>query len=692
MKQELKAYIEEKMQKMELDEVGDMLSCYKKEHPYDRDLLSYQTILCLFNNELEEAYEYACQGIRRYPTSAEMYYNLGAVCEERNDVIGALKNYKIAHCFYIGSEEDDDIVDNINNVDDVDNVDVIQDIKNRIMVLEEELANITEYYMQEQNKEELLKIQSYMQRLQYSMFGKYERNTRDDTNKLIGTEYWIEDDDKRFIGLYRAPWPKFIGQNNMDLVHAQGEFIKTVNGFRYKVMGNAEEYLFPIASSESGNVHTFVQDSKTYKVLQNYDKHFNYYRVKNGTSVSSAKRCYYGQPIPLQHNSSRKKLVLNFFLDGLAQEIINGENFEKLMPNTYQFFKKGVICTNAYSCSEWTYPSLATYASGLDTLQHMMFHNSIDGELPKDIPTLGEYFKNAGYYTSKLDGDWRCIYSYGFARGMDQYVYQLQFMGARAEHEIANVIEHLETFKETDQFLWMSVGDLHDIADGLDLSAAVQKNLTLEERQIDELGATSVKQKYSEMKIAAYKNCASYLDILFQALFDYILKNYKEDEILVSLFADHGQGYLVPDGEHFLSKERTKVAFMFRGGVGPNVSEELMSTADYLPIMCKLAGIPMQDAKIAGQLPVTFGGSKEREYVITESLHPGDPYRVAITTKDGVIYFDNQDVTDGEGRFRLKEPEIYGFYKNGERMEDVAILKKYEKIILDRIAPYIIYD
>lgn len=74
MEQELKARIEEKMQKMELDEVEDMLSCYKKEHPHDRDLLSYRTILCLFNNELEKAYEYACQGIRRYPTSAEMYY------------------------------------------------------------------------------------------------------------------------------------------------------------------------------------------------------------------------------------------------------------------------------------------------------------------------------------------------------------------------------------------------------------------------------------------------------------------------------------------------------------------------------------------------------------------------------------------------------------------------------------------
>lgn len=48
-------------------------------------------------------------------------------------------------------------------------------------------------------------------------------------------------------------------------------------------------------------------------------------------------------------------------------------------------------------------------------------------------------------------------------------------MGARAEHEIINAIEHIETFKDTDQYLWMTVGDLHDIADGFDLSLAVQK-------------------------------------------------------------------------------------------------------------------------------------------------------------------------------------------------------------------------
>ena len=678
MNLELKETIEWNLQNMELEKVTDLLNDYMGKYPCDRDVLSYKTILYLYNNDLENAYEHANIGIRKFPTSKEMYYNMACVCEHKEDVLNALKYYHIASFLYKYKSNPDD--------------DVLQDIENRIDVLEEKIASLAEVYMETANMEEMLKMQSYFQRLECSVFGKKEKNTRSDINKLIGTEYWIEDNDKRYIGLYRAPIPEFVGPENMDLIHSKGEFLNTVNGTGFKVTGKTEEYLLPIASSESGNLHTFVQEGKTYKVFQHYDKHFNYYRVKNGTSVSSEKRCYYGNPIPLEHNPKRKKLVLNFFLDGLAQEVINGEDFEKLMPNTYGFFKEGMICTNTYSCSEWTYPSLATYASGLDTLQHMMFHSDIDGELPKDIPTLAEYFKRNGYYTSKLDGDWRCIYSYGFARGVDQYVYQIQHMGARTEQEIANVIEHLETFKETDQFLWMSIGDLHDIADGLDLSSAVQKVLTLEERQIDELGTTSVKQKYSQMKIASYKKCATYLDKIFQLLFDYILRNYKEDEILVSLFADHGQGYLVPDGKHFLSKERTKVAFMFRGGIEKGISDEIMSTADYLPIMCKLAGIPMENLAISGRLPVTFGGEKEREYTITESLHPGDPYFAVANTKDAEIYFDNEDLTDDEGRFRLKNYKVYGFYKNGKLIEDKKLLDKYEGIFLERIAPHIIYD
>lgn len=103
------------------------------------------------------------------------------------------------------------------------------------------------------------------------------------------------------------------------------------------------------------------------------------------------------------------------------------------------------------------------------------------------------------------------VYHLTVMQGVDQYVYQHQSMGARAEQEIMDVIEHLETFKETDQYLWMAVGDLHDVADGLDLSDAVQKNLTLEERELDELGVTSVKQNYSAKRQQCIKKQFSIL-------------------------------------------------------------------------------------------------------------------------------------------------------------------------------------
>lgn len=678
MNQEQKQRIEEQFQNMNLEAVGNLLDDYREMYPYDRDLLSYQTIFHLYKGELDIAFTYAKQGIRRFPTSGEMYYNLASIHEANEDLIEALKNYNIALYLYKYAK--------------FNNEEVLLDIAQRISMLEQTFNDLVDDCIEKKEKDMLLYLHSYSQRLKLSVFGKYEKNTRSDANKLIGTEYWIEDDEKRYIGLYRAAIPEFVGDANMDLIHAQGEFLKTNNGIKYTVVGDSQEYLLPIASSEPMNIHIFEQEGKQYKVLQRYDKHFNYYRVKKYTQVSSSKLSYYGNPIALGHHPKRKKLVLNLFVDGLAQEVIQGDDFEKLMPNTYRFFKEGMRCVNAYSCSEWTYPSLATYMSGLNTLQHMMFHNDIDGELPKEVPTLAQYFKKAGYYTSKIDGDWRSIYSYGYARGVDQYVYQIQHMGSRAEQEIANAIEHLEAFKETDQYLWLTVGDLHDIADGLDLSVAVQNQLSLEERQMEEIGATSVKQSSSENKSNTFRKAVSYMDMLFRQLFDYILRNYEEDEFLLGLFSDHGQGYLIPKGSHFLSKERTKVAMMFRGGVQAGMTEELISTADYLPIMCKLADIPLEDVEIAGQLPVTFGGTKEREYTITESLHPGDPYYVAVNTKDATIYFNNGERTDGEGRFRLKDYKMYAVDQQGNTLEDAELLKKYEAIILERIWPHVIYD
>lgn len=677
----LKKEIEQKFKYGKLEDVELLLEQYKQVHLKDRDLWFYECILAMMQGRLDDAQKIADRCVEKFPTCCEAYYYQASVYQMRNMIMESLKGY---HTTVV-----------LNRYTKYLKQEILEDIKVQIADVQKKFEKLFNQYVSENDIENITKVSVFLNR-QKSAWGKDENMARSVSNIIVGKEYWVTDDDLRYIGIYRAPLPQFIGTDNLSLPRTKAEFLKFKKKGNYNyVKGATDEYLLPVASAEANNIHTFKSENKEYKVKQLFPQHFNYYRVKNGIQIESMKQAYYGYPIPLEHKQGRRKLVLSFFVDGLAQEVINGDDFEKLMPNTYKFFSKGTICTQAHSCSEWTYPSLATCVSGLDTLHHMMFHDKLDGELPKNSPTLIEYFKGKGYYTSKMDGEWRSIPSYGYARGLDQYVYQHQSMGARAEQEIMDVIEHLETFKETDQYLWMAVGDLHDVADGLDLSDAVQKNLTLEERELDELGVTSVKQNYSAKKTAMYKKTIQYFDMLFGFLYTYIENNYTDDEILISLFADHGQGYLIPTGKPFLSKERTKVAFMFRGAnVKQQVTDEIISTADYLPIMCRLADIQYDAASIDGKLPKAFGGLEEREYTITESLHPKDVYRAVANARDYEIYFENSEKTDEEGRFLLGDYKVFGFYKDAENtpITDAELLKRYENIFLERIAEHIIYE
>ena len=681
MKTELKNQIESYFEQENFEEVSGLLHTYKEQYPSDRDLWFYECVLALTVGELEKAQKIADKCVHKFPTSYEAYYYQACVYQARGMILEALKSYHIAY--------------DLNLYTHYANDSILEDIKVQIENLEDQFEKLLNEYIAYNDFVNISRMLSFLNRRDV-VWGKDEKMARSAKELIVGKEYWVTDDDLRYIGIYRAPLPQFIGEENLSMIRTKAEFLKfDKKGNNNFVKGTSDEYLLPIASAEIDNMHTFQSPEEVHKVGQLYSQHFNYYRVKNGMQIKSDKQAYYGYPIPLEHKQGRRKLVLSFFADGLAQEVINGDDFEKLMPNTYKFFSKGTICTQAHSCSEWTYPSLATCVSGLDTLHHMMFHDKLDGELPKNSPTLIEYFKGKGYYTSKMDGEWRSIPSYGYARGLDQYVYQHQSMGARAEQEIMDVIEHLETFKETDQYLWMAVGDLHDVADGLDLSDAVQKNLTLEERELDELGVTSVKQNYSAKKTAMYKKTIQYFDMLFGFLYTYIENNYADDEILISLFADHGQGYLIPTGKPFLSKERTKVAFMFRGAnVKQQVTDEIISTADYLPIMCRLADIQYDAASIDGKLPKAFGGLEEREYTITESLHPKDRYYAVANARDYEIYFENSEKTDEEGRFLLGDYKVFGFYKDAENtpITDAELLKRYENIFLERIAEHIIYE
>lgn len=677
MKQLDKDHIELALQTSNIELAETLIHDFALIYPYDRDLCFYKCIYFLTIEQYEQAQNIITDCLRKFPTSYECYYYQACIYQAQNMILPALKNYEICTflCDYFK----------------IDPNEIRTDADAQITMLSSQLNILIDECTAKKDLKSLLDIAAFFER-QKTIWGRTDSAPRNANNDIIGNEYYVSDTEVRYIGVYRNPAHYIIQTPNMSLIYNQGEFLKFhKHGVSSYINGDAKEYLLPIAVEKPNTIHELQNDDISYTILQRMPQQFNYYRIPNNVRINSSDKAYYGEPIALGHNPKRKKLVLSLFIDGLTQEIIQDSHLKERMPNTYRFFSNGIICSQAYSTAEWTFPSLASYETGLDTLNHMLFHNTLNSELPLDFPTLSEYFKDQGYFTSKIDGDWRSTYSCGYTRGIDQYVYQHQSLGARAEQEIINVIEHLEAFKDTDQYLWMCIGDLHDVADELDLSPAMQNSLPLKYRTCEDHSETSVKQSYSENKSETYKKMATYIDTLLELLYFYIENNYKNSEILISLFADHGQGYLVPSDRPFLSKERSHVALMFRGGdLKPCYTDEIISSTDYLPIMCKLAGISQSAVPINGQLPKIFGGKEEREYAITESLHPGDPYCAVAHTKDFEIFFDNPVPTDNEGRFTLGNYSVYGYYANGDSIIDNNLLQKYKKIFLSRIAEHII--
>lgn len=670
----LRTRIENALNYGEIGNASNLVAEYEMLAPKDMELVNYKALLYIYAGNFDSACKVLEEALKQYPLNADINYNLAYVYEQKNNIFGAFEYYTRSRYIYEFNRESEKISQ--------------LELNEKVDYLLSKIININE---DEISKDFLESLKRLNDRLN-TFFGLKNNYFRDE-NSCIGKEIWFSDEEKRFVALQRLMIASCIPDYLRSLLYSKAEMLKTRKESQYIVNGSeGQKFLIPISTDKLNTQINISENGEVYRIKPNASMHFDYYTVKAGAVIQSDKNVYFGDPIPIGHKSNRKKLVLNLFIDGLSQTILNGEDLRKIMPHTYDFFSKGIICTNAHSSAEWTYPSLATYITGLDIVNHMQYHSSIDGELRKDVTTLAQYFHEAGYYTAKIDGDWRSIPPYGHTRGVDRYIYQNSGFGLKEEQMIGEIIEHLEAFSETDRYLWACLDDLHNIADGLSSPSGVQHLMELEDWEIDEVGETSAKQKYSEKKISRYIKGARHLDVLLNVLYHYIEDNFSDDEIVVSLFADHGQGYLIKNDGHFLGQGRTNVAFMFRGGLTPNITNELISSCDYKSIMCKLARIELNDELSDGNLPKAFGGEKEREWVMAESLHPGDPYYATYYTKDKIFYFENGTNTQSDGRVKIKDYKAFVEDYNGNFIDDYEFRKEYLEIMMKHIEPLLIYE
>ena len=197
------------------------------------------------------------------------------------------------------------------------------------------------------------------------------------------------------------------------------------------------------------------------------------------------------------------------------------------------------------------------------------------------------------------------------------------------EETIYPLLDHLRAFPERDHFMWMSLNDAHHtLRTTQDLS--VQSHINLESQDLlDEIDKTFHKTDFIGKKKERYMEELRKIDFHLGMLFQYIESHYKDDEILVSLFSDHGVKYATNDSM-LLGRGATHTALMFRGANIPfGRTDELVQTMDILPTMCHFAGIEI-NGKIDGCLPEVFGGSRARQSVVSEVRYPNDTLKLSV--------------------------------------------------------------
>ncbi len=671
----MKAKIEGLIEKQEYDKALKEIVNYELENVGDTDIYTYKFLCNLGIGNNEQALNFAKQAVKEQPYVADVHYN----CAYAYHVNGYL--YEAYEQYVITSE-----IISAGNESNVPLENVLENAKVLLNAILDSAENMKVDRIHKHMLDYIVNNKRYM-------FGVICPEFHADVN-VIGLEYMdYIGQDKMYIGCtgLKSSYDYYCGELEENTINSRAELQRASDPISNINIKCDKESFVPIISDRYAKINWKFEDGRDVTIDYNSPYQYVNYRIPKGiVDISSENKFRIGEIIPICHSKDRKKLVLNIFIDGLSETVL-GEHFKELMPYTYKFFRKGIECTNVHTAGDWTFPSIAAITTGQTLPSHKMLHSKILRKIDESTPMLFEYFKKAGYNTTKIGGNWRIAPNYGYARGMNRVKYQNMYKGYSAQDVIADVEEQIHCMRETDQFIWMEIGELHLIADELN-SAPVKSEFMVWENENYSGKINSVKQTYDETKIKYYKKQIEYIDRRLAGLYLYIEDNYKDEDIVVSLFADHGQGFLVKPDDEFLCDERSKIAFMFRGGNVTGETNEVISSCDYSGIMCNLAGIDYDYSKTDANLPLVFGGEQEREFCVTESIHVGDPYQILLNGKDFKFYLKGVENVTSECRVPLNEYETALWDNSGNRIYDEQLINYYTSWCLKHISSCRIFN
>lgn len=430
----------------------------------------------------------------------------------------------------------------------------------------------------------------------------------------------------------------------------------------------------------------FSNQSHKFTNLEYHKYHYLRFSQAGKLTIEADKPLFVGNPIELFDIPRKPKLVLKIFVDGLSYKFLNTNGLEAMMPNTYSYFKKGFIADKCFATSEWTLPSKASINTGNYSTTHKLLHPNYNYRFEEHNKLMSEYMKEAGYFTTKIDTNWRTTPTFGYYKGFDRILYQNFMGGMDCRDVIMETIEHIEAFYGKNNFVSISLMDLHNVPDAIEDTLLGQVNTSIEDRLNKQLkGETSVLTKYDESKIVKYEKEIKRLDVFLGILFDYLNKKFSDDEVLVVLHSDHGQTFLEKE-DSITHDSRRLVPFMVKGRQVPKLmSDEIIETVDILPTMLSLCDIELPN-NIDGNLPKCFGGEKERKFAITHVIHPNQPYRVVISDETHTFYLETKENVENDLSINLEDYTVT-LVNHNTQLDDLPLYQDkvghYEQVVFD---------
>lgn len=261
---------------------------------------------------------------------------------------------------------------------------------------------------------------------------------------------------------------------------------------------------------------------------------------------------------------SREKKPKNLILivvDAMRADHLGLYNYHRnTTPNIDSLASNAIVCQNAYSQSNWTCPSMASFFTGTYPIVHKIYNSPEKirnrfSVLPENLTTIPEALKTKNLYTAAITSCGWVSSNSNYDQGFDEF----HLVDREDQLIIDEAIDFISRKKGEEFFLYLHLLDLHDYyffkkdqfkftKSSYNLSANMQQLLSKKPAEIYQyLSAIRKKEDLPsedlDYLIDIYDSYLFYTDQLIGKLIKTLEDEKILDKSLIIITADHGEKF-----------------------------------------------------------------------------------------------------------------------------------------------------